>query len=287
VRTQERRDYYEVLGVPRDAAPERIREAYVALSRRFHPDLSDDEDAARRFAEVAEAYSVLSRPDSKLLYDRLAYRGPGNRGFGPPHPGVGKPTADSTHVSDEELLDWIFTGRPPGRSRDVVGQLKIGSVEARRGTRRTFTFEALAHCAECEGSGTRAGPQATRPCSECAGTGRQRTRSSDDAKLLFRLEVCSSCSGSGRTPHPEECASCEGVGARMTRRSRSVYIPAGVRDGQEVVVDRIAGPDGEDRSAVIVLRVAHPRSVHKAIQIGAAVVLLLLFVLIAVLLLRA
>jgi molecular chaperone DnaJ len=285
VRTQEKRDYYEVLGVPRDAGPERIREAYLALSRRFHPDVANEEQAPRRFHEIAEAYQVLSRRDSKLLYDRLAYRGPGNRGFGPPHPGVGKPTADSTHVSDDELLDWIFTGRRPGRASEVVGELRLGSIEARRGTQRTVAFEALTPCVDCDGRGTATLARATRPCPECAGTGRQRVVSADSGKLTFGLDVCDDCDGSGRMPHAEECAACEGVGATVSKRKRSVYIPAGVRDGQELVVDRVAGLEDDDRNAVVVLRVSNPRRSHKVIQIGAVVLLLTILAVIAVLLL--
>ena len=284
MRTQEKRDYYEVLGVPRDAAPERIREAYLALSRRFHPDVANEEQAPRRFREIAEAYEVLSRRDSKLLYDRLAYRGPGNRGFGPPHPGVGKPTADSTHVSDDELLEWIFTGRRPGRARQVVGELRLGSIEARRGTQRTVVFEALMPCADCEGRRKSTVAHATRPCPDCAGTGRQRQKSTDEGRMTLRLEACASCEGSGRVPRAEKCESCKGVGATRSRRSRRVYIPPGVRDGQDLVVDRVAAPEGDERNAVVVLRVTNPRRSHEAIQIGAVALLLTVLAVISVLL---
>jgi curved DNA-binding protein CbpA len=104
------RDLYEILGVDRDAGEDELREAYREQARRLHPDVSDDPDAETRFAELTHAYDVLSRPTSRLLYDRLAYRGPGGGGFGPVHPTVGRPTRESAHLSDAELAAWIFSG---------------------------------------------------------------------------------------------------------------------------------------------------------------------------------
>ena len=282
MRTQEKRDYYEVLGVPRDAAPERIRSAYLMLSRRLHPDVAADEESARRFGEVAEAYEVLSSPDSKLLYDRLAYRGPGNRGFGPPHPGVGKPTADSTHVSDEELLDWIFTGRPPGRPRHVVGELRIGSVEAERGTTRSVNVETYGRCVDCRGSGLIPAPESPL-CGACHGAGRNRVSTAAGGRLLVRVETCVECDGVGRAASAA-CPRCGGTGEERSRRHVNVYVPAGVRDGQELVVDRVTGVDSVDRNAIVVLRVAQPRSSHRPIQVVAAALLLVVLVVTAALL---
>ena len=284
MRIEEKRDYYEVLGVPRDASAARIREAYLALSRRFHPDVSTDEDAPRRFGEVAEAYEVLSRPDSKLLYDRLAYRGPGNRGFGPPHPGVGKPTAESTHVSDDELLEWIFTGRPPGRPQEQVGELRIGSVEAERGTRRTVMVETSRRCEECHGHGRVASVDAPI-CPDCRGAGRTRINSVERDVVLVRVETCTACEGVGRSG-AEACARCGGSGAERASRAVAVYIPAGVQDGQELVVDRVIGTDGVERNAVVALRVTKPRRSHRPLQLVAALALLAVLVVMLMLIYR-
>ncbi len=105
-------DLYELLGASREAGPDELKAAYHARARELHPDVSGDADAEARFREVCHAYAVLSKPRSRLLYDRLAYRGPGGGGFGPVHEGVGKPTRESAHLSDDELVDWVFNDEP-------------------------------------------------------------------------------------------------------------------------------------------------------------------------------
>ena len=101
-------DLYELLGTSRDAGPDELKAAYHARARELHPDVADDSESEARFREVSHAYAVLSKPRSRLLYDRLAYRGPGGGGFGPPHEGVGKPTRESAHLSNDELAEWVF-----------------------------------------------------------------------------------------------------------------------------------------------------------------------------------
>jgi curved DNA-binding protein CbpA len=105
-------DLYELLGTSREADSDELRAAYHARARELHPDASDDAEAHARFREVSHAYAVLSKPRSRLLYDRLAYRGPGGGGFGPAHEGVGRPTRESAHLTDDELVDWVFTPQP-------------------------------------------------------------------------------------------------------------------------------------------------------------------------------
>jgi curved DNA-binding protein CbpA len=107
------RDLYEILGVPRGADDETLQNAYRIRARELHPDVSKDPDAEERFRELSHAYDVLSKPRSRLLYDRLAYRGPGRGGFGSAQEGVGSPTRDSAHLSEDELIGWIFTEEIP------------------------------------------------------------------------------------------------------------------------------------------------------------------------------
>jgi DnaJ-class molecular chaperone len=112
-------DLYELLGASREAEPDELRAAYHARARELHPDTAADPEAEARFREVSHAYAVLSKPRSRLLYDRLAYRGPGGGGFGPVHEGVGKPTRESAHLSDDELVDWVFTDEPANPTQPV------------------------------------------------------------------------------------------------------------------------------------------------------------------------
>jgi DnaJ-class molecular chaperone len=118
-------DLYEVLGASRDAEPDELKAAYHARARELHPDAAADPKAEARFREVSHAYAVLSKPRSRLLYDRLAYRGPGGGGFGPVHEGVGRPTRDSAHLSDDELVDWVFTDEPANPAQPVPREERL------------------------------------------------------------------------------------------------------------------------------------------------------------------
>ena len=118
-------DLYEVLGASREADPDELKAAYHARARELHPDTSGDAEAEARFREVAHAYAVLSKPRSRLLYDRLAYRGPGGGGFGPAHEGVGKPTRESAHLSNDELVDWVFTDEPSNAAHAVPSEERL------------------------------------------------------------------------------------------------------------------------------------------------------------------
>jgi DnaJ-class molecular chaperone len=118
-------DLYEVLGASREAGPEELKAAYHARARELHPDASGDEEAEARFRELSHAYAVLSKPRSRLLYDRLAYRGPGGGGFGPVHEGVGKPTRESAHLSNDELADWVFTDKSVDLAAPVPSEERL------------------------------------------------------------------------------------------------------------------------------------------------------------------
>jgi hypothetical protein len=128
-------DFYDVLGVSRDSDATTIRRSYLALAR-LHREVLGEPAADERLREATQAYRVLSDPRSRALYDRLAYRGPGNDGFGPRHPGVGQPTASSAHLLDDELIHWMLTGKRDELEEELVGELEIGYPEAERGSKR-------------------------------------------------------------------------------------------------------------------------------------------------------
>ena len=129
------RDYYEILGVERDADGETIKRAFRARARALHPDVSDDPDAAEKFGELSEAYGVLSKPPSRLLYDRFGYRGRGN-GWFVPH---GARAAGA----------FVRRQKPP------VGEVLVDELEAQRGVRRKVRWERRERCPECDGAGER------------------------------------------------------------------------------------------------------------------------------------
>lgn len=160
-----RRDYYEVLGVSQDADGGAIRRAFHALARDWHPDVADAPDAEARFRELAEAYSVLSRRESRLLYDRYGFRGRGTQGF------------------DETLWET----RPPEivRGENIHTELEVRSFEAAEGTRRVIAFHAIVRCTACMGRGllSLAGPESEETCPRCDGIGTVET----ERKIRLRI----------------------------------------------------------------------------------------------------
>jgi molecular chaperone DnaJ len=211
-----KRDYYEVLGVPRDADVEAIRRAFHGLARDWHPDVADAADAEERFRELAEAYSVLSKREARLLYDRYGYRGRGNQGF------------------DEARWE----ARPPSavRGENIHVGIELRSFEAVEGTRRLVSYQAVTRCRACMGRGSVGLPDLD--CEYCGGSGRRRTVSSLDVANLLQIEPCSECIG-------EACEVCGGEGRVPAERRIRLVVPAGVEDGTQL---RVSG-DGNDAGA--------------------------------------
>lgn len=201
-----KRDYYEVLGLPRDADEEAIKRAFHALARDWHPDVADSPDAEERFRELAEAYSVLSKREARLLYDRYGYRGRGNQGF------------------DEAL--WDVRPRVE-RGENVHTDIEIRSFEAAEGTRRVIGYQAAIRCAACMGRGSVGLPDPE--CEYCGGTGRKRTVSHLDVANLLQIEPCPACVG-------EPCSRCGGTGTISTERRVRLRLPPGVEDGTQLRV---------------------------------------------------
>ena len=211
-----KRDYYEVLGVSREADGETIKRAFHGLARDWHPDVADAPNAEARFRELAEAYSVLSRREARLLYDRYGYRGRGNQGF------------------DEALWE----ARPPSlvRGENVQLGLELRSFEAAEGARRIVSYEAAVRCNACLGRGL-AG-LADPDCPTCAGTGRRQRVASLDAADVLQIEPCADCAG-------EACGQCGGEGTMPAERRIRLLVPAGVQNGAQL---RVSG-DGNEGGA--------------------------------------
>jgi molecular chaperone DnaJ len=260
-----KRDYYEVLGVPRVADPETLKKAFRSRARTLHPDVSDDPEAEEKFSELAEAYEVLSKPTARFLYDRLGYRGWGNEGLSE---GAASPAGG-------DILDFAEArARRRDSGQDVLVEVCIGSVEAARGTTRYVQFAVVAACLACRGEGAQPGAS-WKMCSTCRGEGRLKTMSRSATGQLLQLEQCGGCAGRGRVAS-EECAECSGSRRVTLERTLDVRIPAGVRDGQRI---RLTG-DGVAESlagqAYLVLRVGalpDTRFVRHASAVGLALAL--------------
>ena len=224
---KQKRDYYQVLGVPREATPEELKKAYRKLAHQFHPDKNaGDQGAEDRFKEIGEAYDVLSNSEKREAYDRFGAAGPGARfeGFGDFDPGVGN--------LFDDIFEGFFGGRP-GRSSgrashrgaDLRYNLEIEFEEAAGGTEKEIVIPRLEPCGSCHGSGAKPGTQPV-VCRACRGTGQVRYSQG----FLTVSQTCGQCRGEGRTiGHP--CAACRGLGQVKAERTLTVKIPAGVETG--------------------------------------------------------
>lgn len=241
-----KRDYYDVLGVPRDADEAEIKRAFRKLAQQHHPDVDKGDGAEERFKELNEAYRVLSDRQRRSAYDMFGHAGVegaaagGFEGFG----GGFGPFGD--------IFDAFFGGNPAGTRRrqrvtpgaDLRYDLTIEFAEAVFGVTKEISFQTLATCPRCEGVG---GEPGTEPetCPECNGTGEQRRVAQTILGQMVNIVACPRCRGEGRiiaTP----CSECKGDGRVNEERTLQVTIPAGIDAGQRIALEGQgeAGPRG-------------------------------------------
>ncbi len=227
-----KRDYYEILGVPRNASQKEIKKAYRRLARQYHPDVNDSPDAEERFKEINEAYEVLSDPEKRAQYDRYGHAGP---------PGLGFEFRDPFEIFREVFgFDFGFgprrAYRQPRRGADIHQHLTISFREAAFGCEKEIEVSHYEVCPECGGSGAEPGTSPIR-CPQCNGTGEVRRVRQSILGSLITVTTCPRCGGTGEvitTP----CHRCGGSGRVKMKRKLSVEIPAGVEDGMQI---RLAG----------------------------------------------
>jgi molecular chaperone DnaJ len=240
------RDYYEVLGVSRDASESEVKKAFRHLARELHPDVNDhDPGAEEKFKEAAEAYEVLSDPERRRTYDAYGMEGLRSGGFSSQASGFG---------SFEDLFSAFFGGSGfarsgPAAGGDVAATVRIELEDVLDGCERELEFEAVDTCEECRGNGAEPGTPITA-CPACDGTGEVRSVANTPFGRIVRAGPCQQCRGDGRIPE-SPCTGCSGLGRRHGSRTWKVKIPPGIEDGQSI---RIAGaghageagaPDGD------------------------------------------
>jgi molecular chaperone DnaJ len=238
------RDYYELLGVARSASEGEIKRAFRRLARELHPDVSEAADAEERFREVVEAYEVLSKSETRDLYDRYGHAGLRSGGFQPGHVDFGSLADLFSAFFGDEIL---FGGRgPSGRSRgaDLAAIVEIDLVEAAHGAAREVPFEVAVTCARCGGDGAEPGTEITA-CPTCNGSGRLQQVTRSVFGEFVRTQTCSTCGGSGRRVE-QPCTDCRGAGRVVEERTLAVEIPPGIHHGQRIRLSGVghAGPLG-------------------------------------------
>lgn len=233
---QEKRDYYETLGVGRDAGEDEIKQAFKRLARQYHPDVNKaDPEAEAKFKEINEAYEVLGDREKRARYDQFGHAGPG-QGFGGFDPGAG-----FGGFGDLRDLFDMFMGaqRPrhgPEAGADLAYDLEMSLEEAYRGLKRTITVPRIETCETCRGSGAKPGTKPER-CPRCQGTGQVRSVQSTFLGQVQTVRTCEQCGGAG-VIIAERCPDCRGAGRVRHQRQVEVPIPPGVDEGTRL---RIAG----------------------------------------------
>lgn len=243
-----KRDYYEVLGVGRDATAGEIKKAYRRLAMKFHPDRNTSDDGAeRKFKEAKEAYEVLANADRRAAYDRFGHagvqQGPGGG------PGVNPAEAFGDIFGD--VFGDIFGARGRGgrsqvfRGADLRYELELELERAVTGDTVNIEVPSMVACDTCEGSGARPG-SSPETCSTCGGSGQVRMQQG-----FFSIQqTCPACRGEGTTIN-DPCATCDGRGRVMKTRKLAVKVPPGVEDGDRIRLSgegeagRNGGPPGD------------------------------------------
>jgi molecular chaperone DnaJ len=232
------RDYYDILGVGRNASDDEIKAAFRKLARQYHPDVNKQPDAEEKFKEINEAYGVLSDADNRARYDRFGRAGLGEMG------GFRDYTVDFSDLIEEIFGGFGFsTGRrsrrAPHRGRDLQMQIPLTFEEAAFGVDKEIEFEREETCSTCRGSGAEPGTTPTR-CATCNGQGEVRQVRQTFLGSMVQSMTCPNCNGRGETIS-SPCHTCRGSGLERKAVKKTVQIPAGVDGGTQI---RLAGEGG-------------------------------------------
>ena len=266
-----KRDYYEVLGVPKNASPDQVRSAYRRLARQYHPDVAkeDPKAAEAKFKEISEAYEVLADEQKRRDYDQRGFDAV-ERDFGP----GGFTWQNFTHAGDlEDLLGsnplfqqlfGSFGGGPVGRAprgNDVEVAVRLPLVAAVEGAHPTLEVPLTGPCPDCEGTGARGGT-ALEVCPECGGSGQVRRTRSRGYTQFVTVGQCPTCRGTGRKIL-EKCPTCSGSGRRRSVERIEVTVPPGMEDGAVLRIPGHGGPGlGGERAGDLYVQVLFEPSDH-------------------------
>ncbi len=229
-------DYYNILGVSRDANKEDIKQAYRRLARKYHPDVNKEAGAEERFKEINRAYEVLSEPETRTRYDRFGEEGVGSAA------GAGFDYGDIGGFA-ESIFESFFGGgfnqtssrrRGPVRGDDLRLDLKLEFKEAVFGGEKEIRIPHLETCNACKGTGAKQG-SGVRICPTCNGTGQVRRATRTPFGTFAQVSTCPTCNGEGQVIE-EKCEVCGGTGRKQEKKKLKITIPPGVDNGTRLRV---------------------------------------------------
>ncbi len=231
-----KKDYYEILGVPRDASQEDIKKAYRSLAKKYHPDVCKEANANERFAEIQVAYDCLSDPDKRANYDRFGTEDPQMGGFG----GAGASGFGGFDGFDDIISSIFGGGRSqqrrggPSRGRDIEQDLVIDFIEACQGVKKEVKFTRFDTCTKCAGSGAYSQSDITT-CSKCGGRGRVVVVANTLLGQMRTEQECPDCRGTGKKIN-RACPDCNGQGKVRVSKNIAINIPGGIDNDQTIRV---------------------------------------------------
>ena len=242
---EQKRDYYEVLGVSKGASDDEIKKAYRKLAKKYHPDMNPgDKEAEAKFKEVNEAYSVLSDSEKRARYDQFGHAGV-DPNYGAGGPGGGFGGFDMGDIDLGDIFGSFFGGgfggfggstssrrNGPQKGESLRASLTISFEEAAFGCEKEINLSRTEECEACHGSGAEPGTTA-ETCPDCRGTGVVRVQQRTGGFAFSSSAPCSRCRGTGKIIHTP-CRACGGSGSVKKTKRVTVSIPAGIDDGQAV-----------------------------------------------------
>ncbi len=247
-----KRDYYEVLGVPKTASSDDIKKAYRKLAMQHHPDRNPgNKESEEKFKEASEAYSVLSDETKKARYDQYGFAGVDGSGGNPFGGGGNYSGFEDIFSGFDDVFSSFFGGgggfggnsrrsSRPQRANDLLYNLEITLEDAALGKKIDISYERNVRCTACSGKGSKSGSGKKR-CPECGGSGQVRR-----TQGFFSIQVpCSKCNGTGEIIE-DPCPSCSGKGVVRKKNTKSIKIPAGIDNGKRIIIrgEGDEGPDG-------------------------------------------
>jgi molecular chaperone DnaJ len=250
---ENKRDYYEVLGLSKGASDDEIKKSYRNLAKKYHPDMNPgNAEAEKKFKEINEAYAVLSDPEKKSRYDQYGFDGidpnMGGAGFGD-FGGFGG--FDFGDLGD--IFGSFFGGggggnasarrNAPQRGDDIMYRMTLTFEEAAFGVKKEITYNRIEKCPECKSTGAAKGSDA-ESCSACGGTGTRRVTQRTALGMMQTTKSCDECRGTGKIIK-NPCSNCSGKGYIRVTKKYEIAIPAGIDDGQKVAA-RAQGNEGRN-----------------------------------------